>query len=295
MDVLTVYALKTTPAFEVALYAGLRAAARAWSSTCSAVSRTYPWRGIPDPQRLGRLAADDHNKRIAAWMPWPGGPPFSVPLRRKAAHAEALSALADGNGQVAREQLVDQVRQIYCHSGAFAKAEQLLGKLRARAIATAADFPSADLQELMRFLVRRGAAGPARTRGFGSMSAFAVSGLAGRVLRSGMAGLSAAFVDSQVRFVAGCQQPDGGFRGRQGGSDLYYTDFALRTLALLLPDHAAFGRAAGYLAHPPRPPRGRSNASTSSTSRRLLESSALSPMAFRATAWAVRRAGPLDI
>ncbi|MEX2286890.1 MAG: prenyltransferase/squalene oxidase repeat-containing protein [Planctomycetaceae bacterium] len=35
------------------------------------------------------------------------------------------------------------------------------------------------------------------------------------------------------RFVLSCQMPDGGFRGREGDSDLYYTGFAVRTLAVL--------------------------------------------------------------
>ena len=74
------------------------------------------------------------------------------------------------------------------------------------------------------------------------------------LLRPGIAGLSRRFVESQVRFVAGCQQSDGGFGGRQGGSDAYYTDFALRTLAWLAPGHAALGAAAGYLARRPFPP-----------------------------------------
>ncbi len=34
-------------------------------------------------------------------------------------------------------------------------------------------------------------------------------------------------------YLAGCQNPDGGFPGREGGSDLYYTGFALRGLAVL--------------------------------------------------------------
>ncbi len=75
------------------------------------------------------------------------------------------------------------------------------------------------------------------------------------LLRPGIAGLSARFVESQVRFVAACQQSDGGFCGRQGGSDAYFTDFALRTLAWLAPGHEAFGPAAGYLARQPYPPR----------------------------------------
>jgi geranylgeranyl transferase type-2 subunit beta len=34
-------------------------------------------------------------------------------------------------------------------------------------------------------------------------------------------------------FVRAQQQPDGGFAGREGGADLYYTSFALRALAML--------------------------------------------------------------
>jgi len=44
------------------------------------------------------------------------------------------------------------------------------------------------------------------------------------------------------------QNPDGGFSGREGGSDLYYTGFALRSLAVLQslnPD--VCGKAAGFL------------------------------------------------
>src|SRR5690349_24439672 len=36
-----------------------------------------------------------------------------------------------------------------------------------------------------------------------------------------------------AEYVRGKQRPDGGFAGREGGSDLYYTGFALRSLAML--------------------------------------------------------------
>jgi geranylgeranyl transferase type-2 subunit beta len=51
-----------------------------------------------------------------------------------------------------------------------------------------------------------------------------------------------------AKFFEAFQQSDGGFRGREGGSDLYYTGFALRGLALLgyLEGEIA-ERAAGYL------------------------------------------------
>jgi geranylgeranyl transferase type-2 subunit beta len=49
-------------------------------------------------------------------------------------------------------------------------------------------------------------------------------------------------------YLLGAQRPDGGFAGREGDSDLYYTGFALRGLAVLdalTPEAAA--RAAGFL------------------------------------------------
>jgi geranylgeranyl transferase type-2 subunit beta len=93
-----------------------------------------------------------------------------------------------------------------------------------------------------------------------------------QLLHPSVAELSKAFVDAQVRFVAGCQQADGGFGGRQGGSDFYYTDFAVRTLALLAPEHAALDRAAGYVVHLPRPPQGTIECFNVLNLRRLLAS-----------------------
>ena len=53
-----------------------------------------------------------------------------------------------------------------------------------------------------------------------------------------------------VRYLRAAQNPDGGFSGREGGSDLYYTGFALRSLAVLdalTPDVSE--RAAVFLRH----------------------------------------------
>lgn len=75
-----------------------------------------------------------------------------------------------------------------------------------------------------------------------------------RFLARGAASLTPAFAERQVAFVAACQQPDGGFPGRRGPSDAYYTDFALRTLALLAPAHSSIARAAGYVSQLVDPP-----------------------------------------
>jgi geranylgeranyl transferase type-2 subunit beta len=52
-------------------------------------------------------------------------------------------------------------------------------------------------------------------------------------LASGIAQLPEEQRDRHCRWILGCQEPDGGFAGRHPGSDLYYTSFALRSLALL--------------------------------------------------------------
>jgi geranylgeranyl transferase type-2 subunit beta len=52
-------------------------------------------------------------------------------------------------------------------------------------------------------------------------------------LADGLARLGAARRDRHARFLRAAQNPDGGFSGREGGSDLYYTGFALRGLVVL--------------------------------------------------------------
>ncbi len=52
-------------------------------------------------------------------------------------------------------------------------------------------------------------------------------------LGDGVARLPSEFRTRQIAYLQGVQNPDGGFSGREGGSDLYYTGFALRSLAVL--------------------------------------------------------------
>ena len=67
-------------------------------------------------------------------------------------------------------------------------------------------------------------------------------------LAAGLGQQEAAYRERLARFLRGVQQPDGGFAGREGPSDLYYTGFALRGLAVLgeLQGETA-ERAANYL------------------------------------------------
>src|SRR4051812_10118810 len=52
-------------------------------------------------------------------------------------------------------------------------------------------------------------------------------------LADGLARLPAEVRGQHARYLLAAQNPDGGFSGREGESDLYYTGFALRGLAVL--------------------------------------------------------------
>ena len=80
-----------------------------------------------------------------------------------------------------------------------------------------------------------------------------VSRLAQR-LTCGVQHLQARFLATEADYAARAQRADGGFAGRQGGSDLYYTSFGLRCAELLgLSDARIREGAARYLARTPQP------------------------------------------
>jgi len=67
-------------------------------------------------------------------------------------------------------------------------------------------------------------------------------------LSVGLRRIDASRRDRHREFVLSQQMPDGGFRGREGGSDLYYTGFAARTLAILGgPTHEDCERLAAFV------------------------------------------------
>src|SRR3954463_8121966 len=67
-------------------------------------------------------------------------------------------------------------------------------------------------------------------------------------LAAGIAELPEEMRRRHARYLLAGQRDDGGFAGREGGSDLYYTGFALRGLAILGELHGEVAqRAAKYL------------------------------------------------
>lgn len=70
----------------------------------------------------------------------------------------------------------------------------------------------------------------------------------GGKLGDGVSRLPGPFRLRQVRWLLAAQQADGGFAGRMGSSDLYYTAFALRAAEMLrVEERFLYARAAGFL------------------------------------------------
>lgn len=72
-------------------------------------------------------------------------------------------------------------------------------------------------------------------------------------LRAGVARLGRPFIAAQVAWLEARQARGGGFSGRAGPPDAYYTDFALRALDLVAPDSPAFAAAAPFVRRQPPP------------------------------------------
>ncbi len=153
LDVLTIYALKTAPAFEAALYAGLRAAGAKPDADLLRQFSCCLGEAFQIMNDLEDWRADDRNKLTRGRDAILGRPTI---LRAFATEADTDGTLAQlaGDGRMSPTELANCLGEFYERSGAMARAEQLLGKLRSRALACAARFDTTDLQELMAFLVR---------------------------------------------------------------------------------------------------------------------------------------------
>jgi geranylgeranyl pyrophosphate synthase len=159
LDALKIYALKTAPAFEAALYSGLRLAGPtdAYEKMVVEFSRHL---GVAF-QILNDLkdwAGDEDNKLVAGQDVLSARPTLLLALAleglNSADRAELLAILqakspADGR----RQDLIERVRDLYGKAQVFDKAEKLVEKYRARAEAVADEVEPTELRELLYFLV----------------------------------------------------------------------------------------------------------------------------------------------
>src|SRR5439155_24175764 len=160
LDALKIYALKTAPAFEAALYAGLRLAGDAakYEKLVAEFSRHL---GVAF-QILNDLkdwSADEDNKLVAGQDVLAARPTLLLALALEAAspaEREELLSLSGGNEADhagGSPECVERVRHLYTRLNVFDKAEKLVEKSRARAEALADEVEPAELRELLYYLV----------------------------------------------------------------------------------------------------------------------------------------------
>jgi geranylgeranyl pyrophosphate synthase len=167
LDALKIYALKTAPAFEAALYAGVRLAgpAEAYEKMIPEFSKAL---GVAF-QILNDLKdwqGDDDNKLLAGQDVLAARPTLLLALALEGstpADREELLTLLNrpqvpGGAQPARDsaearELVERVRRLFQRAQVFDKAEKLVEKFRTRAEAVADDVAPTELRELLYYLV----------------------------------------------------------------------------------------------------------------------------------------------
>jgi geranylgeranyl pyrophosphate synthase len=164
LDALKIYALKTAPAFEAALYAGLRLAgpAEQYEKVVVEFSRHL---GVAF-QILNDLKdwTPDESNKLATGLDVMAGRPtllqaLALEGSRPAARTELLAILehasqarAGGRSETPHN-ILDRARQLFEQAQAFTKAESLIEKYRARAEAVADDVQPDELRELLYYLI----------------------------------------------------------------------------------------------------------------------------------------------
>jgi geranylgeranyl diphosphate synthase type II len=158
LDALKIYALKTAPAFEAALYAGVRLAGPAddYEKKIADFSKNL---GVAF-QILNDLKdweGDGDNKLVAGQDVLAARPTLLLALALEASaaadRAELLALLTERRDANDAGRIVDRVRQLFNKTQVFAKAEKLIDKYRARAEAVADEIEPAELRELLYYLV----------------------------------------------------------------------------------------------------------------------------------------------
>jgi geranylgeranyl pyrophosphate synthase len=162
LDALKIYALKTAPAFEAALYSGLRLAGptEKYEKIVSEFSKNLgiAFQIIND---LKDWETDSDNKLAIGQDVLAARPTLLLALAlegQSADHRQELLALLESATQTQKLQplgteIIEKVRGLYERADVFAKATQLIDKFRARAETIADDVEPTELRELLYFLV----------------------------------------------------------------------------------------------------------------------------------------------
>ncbi|MGE5195324.1 MAG: polyprenyl synthetase family protein [Deltaproteobacteria bacterium] len=155
IDALQIYALKTSPAFEAALYAGLRLAGPVTAhEEMIPVFARHLGVGFQILNDLKDWEGDDDNKMVAGQDALAVRPTLLLALAFEAADSEQraeLEAIIDDRGPAALR--IGRLRRVFEECGVFEKAQALVEKSRARAEALADEVQPDALRQLLYFLV----------------------------------------------------------------------------------------------------------------------------------------------
>jgi len=157
LDALKIYALKTSPAFEAALFTGVRLAgdASAYTEPIKQFARNMgvAFQIIND---LQDWHGDDHNKLGAAGDVLGGRPTVLLALALQSLKGEEpnqlLQALSNDSG-LSDEQRISDARRLFEKARVFEQAERLIEKHRERAIEIADAIEPESLRRLFYYLV----------------------------------------------------------------------------------------------------------------------------------------------
>lgn len=155
LDALQIYALKTSPAFEAALYAGVRMAGPtpAYDELIPAFCR-HLGVGFQILNDLNDWRGDDYNKMLAGQDALSMRPTLLLALAFEAATPTQKAELQDVlTSQASAESRLKQLRGLYQACGVFAKAEALIEKSRARAEALADAIEPLPFRQFLYFMV----------------------------------------------------------------------------------------------------------------------------------------------
>jgi geranylgeranyl pyrophosphate synthase len=156
LDALQIYALKTSPAFEAALYAGLRMAGpvEKYESLIGPFCR-HVGIGFQIINDLKDWRGDNDNKMVAGQDALALRPTIMMALAWQAANAEQrqLMERCYFDREEPDEIRFQRIRRLYEELGVFEKAERLIEKSRDRAELLADDVESDDIRQLLYFLV----------------------------------------------------------------------------------------------------------------------------------------------
>tara|TARA_R110002095_G_scaffold179899_1_gene157431 strand:- start:5581 stop:7428 length:1848 start_codon:yes stop_codon:yes gene_type:complete len=153
LDALQIYALKTSPAFEAALYAGIRMTGSVgqYEELISSFSR-HIGVGFQILNDLKDWNGDDNNKLITGQDALAMRPTLLLALALQTADDQQKADLKDIlQGHPSDGMRIGRLRKIYQDCDVFPKAEALVDKSRARAEELAESVENEDFKQLLKF------------------------------------------------------------------------------------------------------------------------------------------------